>query len=356
MKTSVKRAHPLVRCVGIAVLQVWFVTIAQASSFQLVSAPDPQLAASAGGAGDSYLPVVSRDGRYVLFGSTADNLVAVGTNHTIPALLPRPINVFLRDRTNGSTVLVSIDLGGTGGGNGDSLPVGISTNGRYALFESRASNLVPGDTNNAPDVFMRDLVGDATLLVSVGTNGALGDGGSYSSVMTPDGRYVAFTSTADNLVPGDTNGIPDVFVRDMVSNITTVVSVGAQSASRLFYGVPFYLLYHGSDTPVITPDGRYIAFYSSATNVAPGVETRANVYVRDQELGTTTWASAGALATLQSLAPASNALSFNHALSDDGRFIVFETVGDSEPSPALILRYDTQTGQRSWSKPTQLSL
>src|SRR6185437_9671954 len=106
--------------------------------------------------GDSYLPVVSHDGRYVLFGSTADNLVSSGTNRPSPALLPAPLNVYLRDRAQGATVLVSVNSDGTGGGNGDSLPVGISTNGRYALFESRASNLVPGDTNNVADVFLRD--------------------------------------------------------------------------------------------------------------------------------------------------------------------------------------------------------
>jgi len=348
MKTSVRRAHSLARCVGIAVLQVWFVAIAQGSSFQLVSAPGPQFVASAGAAGDSYLPVVSRDGRYVLFGSTADNLVAPGTNRPIQALLPSPINVFLRDRTNSSTMLVSVNSDGTAGGNGDSLPIGISTNGRYALFESRASNLVPGDTNNAADVFLRDLQANSTILVSASTNGGFADGASYSSVMTPDGRYVAFTSAADNLVPEDTNGIPDVFVRDMASNITTAVSAGAQLPPPVFYG-SLYLFYLGSDTPVITPDGRYIAFYSTVTNLAPGVNTRANVYLRDQKLGITTWASAGAVPALQSFAAAQNALSFNHALSEDGRFVVFEAVGYSltysTPAPACILRYDTQTGQ-----------
>src|SRR6266404_3216592 len=95
----------------------------------------------------------------------------------------------------------------------------------------------------------------------------------------------------------------------------------------------------------MTPDGRYIAFYSTATNLAAGVGTLANVYLRDQTLGTTTWASSDALTALQSLVPVTNALSFNHALSDDGRFVAFEVVPYPKQSPGLILRYDAQTAQ-----------
>ena len=347
MDTLLRYQRLVPRCVGIVLTQVWLGAIAQGSSLQLLSAPDPAVVPSAGAGGDSYLPVVSRDGRYVLFGSTAGNLIALGTNRPIPGLVPSPLNVFLRDRTNGATVLVSVNLDGTQGGNGDSLPIGISTNGRYVLFESRASDLVPGDTNEASDVFLRDLQAGTTVLASAGTNGVAGDGPSYSSVMTPDGRYVAFTSAADNLVAGDTNAIPDVFVRDMVSNITTVVSVGAEPSPFPFAysGWPFYLFYRGSDTPVITPDGRYVAFYSTASNLVPEVGPIANVYLRDQKLGTTAWASSGALVALQSVTTATNALSFDFALSDDGRFVVFEAVADSKSSPALILRYDALTGQ-----------
>src|SRR5678809_274438 len=97
MKTSVRRAHLLAWCVGMVVLQLWFVSIAAGASFQLISAPDPEFGAPRGGGGDSYLPVISRDGRYVLFGSTAQNLVVLGTNRPIRALFPTPINVFMRD-------------------------------------------------------------------------------------------------------------------------------------------------------------------------------------------------------------------------------------------------------------------
>src|SRR5689334_13840558 len=143
MSRLMKPQNSKAQWVGIVVLQAWLAFTTTASSFELVSASSSEFGPPAGGGGDSYLPVVSRDGRYVLFASIADNLVVVGTNRSIPALFPAPINVFLRDRTKGSTMLVSVNLNGTGGGDGDSLPIGVSTNGRYVLFESIASNLVP---------------------------------------------------------------------------------------------------------------------------------------------------------------------------------------------------------------------
>src|SRR6266446_7566175 len=109
---------------------------AVAGSFQLVSVIDPSQGPPAGGSGDSLLPIISPDGRFVLFASTANNLVLDSSSNAIPLLLPPKMNVFLRDRTNGTMTLVSLNFAGTGGGNGDSFPVGISTNGRFALFES----------------------------------------------------------------------------------------------------------------------------------------------------------------------------------------------------------------------------
>src|SRR5579883_1645682 len=124
---------------------------AGASPLHLVSTIDPSLGPSASAGGDSYNPILSPDGRYVLFASTADNLVSLPTNRPLPKIVPAPLNVFLRDRVQGSTVLVSVNFDGSGGGDADSWPTGISTNGRYALFESSADNLIAGDTNNADD-------------------------------------------------------------------------------------------------------------------------------------------------------------------------------------------------------------
>src|SRR5262249_10132676 len=154
-------------------------------------------------------------GRYVLFASTANNLVLSSSNNPLPMIPLAKLNVFLRDRANGTTTLVSVNLAGTGGGNGDSVPTALSTDGRYPLFESSASDLIAGDTNGVADVFVRDLVSNSTVLVSVSTNGGAANGVCRGSTMTADGRYVAFVSAANNLVADDTNGIPDVFVRDL---------------------------------------------------------------------------------------------------------------------------------------------
>lgn len=294
-----------------------------------------------GGNGDSCLPILSPDGRYALFASTANNLVLINGNAPLPMLVPARFNVFLRDRTNQSAVLVSPNLAGNGGGNGDSFPVSISTNGQSALFESTASDLVAGDTNQAADIFIRDLAGGATLLVSVSTNGLPGNGASRSAVMTPDGRYVAFVSEASDLVPGDTNRIADIFVRDLQTLATTLVSVGAVSTNPAA-GLPV----GSSESPRITTDGRWVAFSSTATNLVPGVRTVGDIYVRDLSTGTTVWASRDMRAKLQSVTGKTNGVCYNLALSADGRFLAYQA--SLSPLPAsnysgIILRYGLET-------------
>jgi hypothetical protein len=139
------------------------------AAVQPVSLLDPGVAPPAGGNGDAMVPILSADGRYVLFASTANNLMFASNNAPIPPSFPARLNVFLRDRANGTTKLVSVNLTGVAGGNGDSLPAAISTNGQFALFESRASDLVTVDTNNTTDVFLRDVVNETTTLVSAST-------------------------------------------------------------------------------------------------------------------------------------------------------------------------------------------
>ena len=201
-----------------------------AAAAQLVSASGSSFPARLGGSGDSGLSIISKNGRYILFASTANNLTLTNNNNSV---LPCRFNVFLRDRISQTTTLVSVSQNGTGGGNGDSFPMGISTNGQFALFESSASDLVANDTNNASDIFVRDVVNGTTTLVSIGANGGNANGVSRGSVMTPDGHYVAFTSVASNLVADDTNNIPDVFVRDLQAGTTTLVSVGATAVTSL---------------------------------------------------------------------------------------------------------------------------
>src|SRR6266542_2664263 len=190
-------------------LLLFAVLVASSSGFaaEPVSTLPSAAAPSVSGNSDSFASVISADGNFVLFTSQAGNLVTNDRNGPF-------LDVFLRNMTNDQTVLVSVTPDGLSSGNGSSTAVGISTNNRYVLFESRASNLVPNDTNNASDIFLRDIVNQTTALVSVNRFGAAsGKGGSSNPVMTPDGRYVAFESVAADLVDHDTNGVADVFVR-----------------------------------------------------------------------------------------------------------------------------------------------
>ena len=315
-------------------LIAWVLPARGGELFQLASGLDPAQPAPAGGSGDSWAPIMSAEGRFVLFASTANNLLLKSNNTPIPARFPANLNVFLRDRTNQTTTLVSENLSGSAGGNGDSLPVDLSEDGRYALFESDASDLVPGDTNQAADVFVRDLVSNSTVLVSISTNGGVGNGTSRTPAITPDGRFVTFVSAANNLVPHDTNGIPDVFVRDLQAGTTTLVSVGARA----------YLGY-SSESPQITPDGRYVAFYSTATNLVTGVPVNGDIYVRDLVGETTVWASSGARAAAQAALHTTNVVCYNRSVSDDGQFVAYEASPVSGTLAAgLILRYNLGTG------------
>jgi Tol biopolymer transport system component len=309
---------------------------AAAGPFQLASTLGPSQPAPAGADGDSRTPIITPDGRYVLFASTAQNLVSAASNAPTSSPHPAWFNVFLRDRTNGTTTLVSVNLAGTGG-NGDSLPVTLSTNGQYALFVSSASDLVPADTNNATDVFVRDLLNGNTLLVSASTNGGVADGASRNPAMTPDGRYVAFVSAADNLVIGDTNGIPDVFVRDLVLGTNILVSVGAVTSNATYYLQP-----SSSEAPDITPDGRYVVFQSGAAGLVPGVATVGEIYVRDLLSGTTILASVDARAALTAAQNSSAGVCYNQVISTNGQFVAYEI--SQGIGAGVVLRYNSASG------------
>jgi Tol biopolymer transport system component len=338
MKTTIKTWFSNARRGAIIALLALNASLATTTSaLQLVSQLHPSFA-PAGGDGDSGLSIVSADGRYVLFASAANNLTLTNNNNSV---LPQRLNVFLRDRVSGTTTLVSANLAGTGGGNGDSFPTGISTNGQFALFESAASDLVANDTNGANDVFVRDVIAGTMTLVSVSANGGSANGTSRGSVMTPDGRYVAIVSAASNLVAGDTNGIPDVFVRDLQAGTTALVSVGAKSTNSTS---PFA---GSSESPAITPDGRYVVFYSTATNLVPGLTAAGHVYVRDVIGGTTAWASSSARTLFQLLLGTTNVISYNVCLSANGQYVAFEVSSNGWVGAAtrgMVLRYNLASG------------
>jgi hypothetical protein len=330
------RRHRLAGLCLPALLWVAGLLASSAQQLQLVSQIDNTNLYSASANGDSVLPVLSPDGRCVVFASSADNLCAVGETNRIRMLIPLSINVYLRDRQSGSTTLVSVNQAGTAGGNGNSWPVAISTNGQQVLFESAASDLVSFDTNKANDVFLRDIVAGKTTLISVSTNGASGNRGSRSPSMTPDARSIAFVSEANNLVPKDTNSIADIFVRDMQSGTTLMASPDARSTNPT---IPT----GSSEAPEISADGRYVAFYSTATNLVAGVRTAGEVYVRDIIDAETIFASAGSRSAMFTVTGFSNnVVSFNHALSGDGHFVAFEAASNSAPR-GLVLRFDLVT-------------
>jgi len=196
-------------------------------------------------------PAVSADGRYVTFGSSATNLV--------PGDINSQHHVFRHDVQSGGTRLVSVTGAGVQGNDGSNNPR-VSAHGRYVTFESSATNLVPGDTNGNTDVFVHDARNGVTRRVSVSANGAQGNGASYNAVISSDGRHVAFESDATNLVAADTNGASDGFIRDWTIGVTRRVSVSSTGQQ-------------GNDDSgylAIGSDGRHVAFRSYSTNLVPG--------------------------------------------------------------------------------------
>jgi len=235
---------------------------------------------STSGSGGSFAPVFSADGQHIVFISHANNLV---TNDDHALFL----DVFVRDLAVGTTRLASVQASGRGGGNGNSIEPSVSSNGQFIAFQSDAGNLVGNDGNGTGDVFLRDVTAGTTALVSVNAAGTdSGNGPSSHPRVSADGRFVVFESLASDLVPNDTNGLSDVFVRDRLMGTTILVSVnstGMGSAAGK------------SDSAGISPDGRWVVFVSTATNLVAGaINTLEKVYVRDLQTARTTWASEGA--------------------------------------------------------------
>ena len=302
---------------------------AAVEAFQLVTTA--ATASNVTGAGHSMMPVVSPNGRFVVFLSHANNLV---TNDDL-----RPyLDVFVRDLEHSTTTLLSINTSGLGGGDGDSNHAAISSNGQFVVFASYAGNLVPNDSNQSSDVFLRDLQSGAIFLVSATLSGAasglFSQTGSYP-VMTPDARWIAFASAAQDLVAQDTNGIPDVFARDMQAGTTRLVSVGAQS-SEMFGGRG------NSHSPSITLEGHRIAFVSSAANVIPGRTNRnGDICVRDLQASNTFWASSNLVAYFNNGPEGFHC--FNPVISSDGRYVAFKA-GVSASSAVHVFYHDLETG------------
>jgi TolB protein len=188
----------------------------------------------------------------------------------------------------------------------------LSTTGRFTVFVSDADNLVPNDTNQSSDVFLRDSQTQVTERVSVADDEAQSPTGGFGGKVSADGRYVAFSSTANNLVAGDTNGAPDGFLRDRVAGTTTRVTLANNGSQAL-----------GSSTiDDMTPDARFLVFTSDADNLGPLDENLAtDVFVRDR-LGPTTRRMSQAAENLGD-GIESDADSYGGAISDNGSYVTF---------------------------------
>lgn len=247
-------------------------------------------------------PSISADGRYVAFQSDATNLVVGDTNGCI--------DIFVHDRLTGVTEMVSVAPDGEPANEPSYFPA-ISSNGRFVAFESFAYNLIGGDTNQQPDVFVRDLKQGTTELVSRVSDGSLGNGPSESSSISSDGRYVAFRSYASNLVSGDVDNSIDVFVHDRQTGQTEVVSIDSGGT----------LANASSELPSISADGRYVTFNSAATNLVDGDTNNASdVFMRDRYTRQTERIS------VTSQGGQANHASVHSSVSQDGRFVVFESL------------------------------
>ncbi|MGH9157502.1 MAG: TolB family protein [Acidimicrobiales bacterium] len=306
--------------------------------------------------GGSFFPDISADGRYVVFGSGASDLVAGDDNEdpTSPTASIEAVgrDIFVHDRQTGATTRVSVASDGTQGrcfvaATGEAAPCGggvaladpsISADGRYVAFTANAQNLVPGDTNNSSDVFVHDRQTRQTTRVSVGPAGVQSTGGvSIDPSISADGRYVSFRSNATNLVAGDTNAVADIFVHDRQSGETTRVSVGPDGVQGTGGG--------GSVLPAISADARFVTFTSGNVDLVPGdTNGVADVFVHDRATGVTSRVSVGpggAQADNVSSAP---------AFGGGGRFVSFDSLaanlvtGDTNGASDIFV-YDRQTGQ-----------
>jgi len=251
--------------------------------------------------------------------------------------------VYLRDRDDETTELISRTTGSAGaiGNAASSLPA-VSGDGEIVAFTTQATNL--GGSAMTSQVVVRDRDDDTTVVISraSGAAGAIGNGISAGSAVSADGRYVAFTSIATNLIPAgqgqNSAGGADVFVRDLDDDTTTLVSVAAPGGLNNNAGGS------GFASIGMSYDGRYIAFTSNSPLVATDNNGLQDIYVRDTEDGLTTLVSVATGGTI-----ATGGASTNPSMSGDGRYVVFQSaatnlvVGDTNAADDIFL-HDRETG------------
>ncbi len=220
-------------------------------------------------------------------------------------------------------------------GNAESSDPAVSANGRYVAFASSASNLVTGDTNSVGDIFVKDLVTGITTRASTNSSGTQGNGTSSMPSISADGRFVGFVSGASNLVIGDTNGSYDVFVKDLVTGTTTRVNTSPSGVQD-----------NGGNVlrASISADGKFVAFNSSGTVFVPGDQIATfDVFVKNLVTG------AVSRVNTSSSGVVSNVGALYSSISANGQHVVFTSgatnlvAGDTNNADDVFVK-DTLTG------------
>ncbi len=278
--------------------------------------------------GSSVNAAISADGSWVSFHSSATNLVADDTNGAL--------DVFVADLASGLIQKVSIGMGGVPA-NGGSINSAISADGRYVAFSSFASNLVADDLNDQPDVFVHDRQTGDTRRVSVSTDGEEADAGSFVPFISANGRYVAFHSEATNFSDNEFDELPDVFLHDRATGQTSLVNISTEGTRS------------NSDSAraVLSPDARYVTFYSRATTLEP-VPELFNIHF-DMFLRDTLTEQTELVSRADELTP-TDGDSFNGSVSENGRVVVFDSIASNlipQESPRLfhVYAFDRDTRQ-----------
>ena len=313
MSAGPRRKRAAAALVAVAVLSGLVAVAAWGAKDDLTLVSRVSGANGAGANGSSSSASISASGRYVAFQSNAANLSGEDVDPVY--------DVFVRDvETNVLTLASRVTgAGGAGGADNSSAP-SISADGRYVAFVSIADNLSTEDNNSYNNIFVRDLQENTTTLVSraSGDAGTGADDSSYDPAISADGRHVTYYSYADNLSTEDNNTYANIFVRDLSTNTTTLVSRAAGATGT---GAD-----ESSFLPAISEDGRYIAFQSSANNLsAEDNDIFYNIYVRDVQANTVTYVSRADGAA----GAAGDHSSFTPSISDSGRYVSFTSDADN---------------------------
>ncbi len=276
---------------------------------------------------DSRSPSLSEDGRYVAFISWADNLVDGGTGNQ---------TVFLRDRMNGTTIAIATTFGPEINQLGNTLAeTAMSADGKYVAFSSNTPYLVPEDGRVNRDAFIYNTETGEIELVSKNSEGVLSNGHAHRVTLSSDGRYVAYASSANNLVDG--YDLPrwteqQVYIHDRLTGITELVSQNTEGEAASF--MP------GQERISISADGRFIVFGSKSDNLVPHDFASHShfVYIRDRVEGTTNVVN-----------PFSNIMTSHADISDDGRFVTMQVVnvigGERDFSASVVYDRVMDTGE-----------